>query len=123
VGLSWVYFARSFPLFTGTILGEGYPVSVTTLYSAKGLEAEYVFCPWLNREYMPMANRDSEEERRVLYVALTRAKQDVILLFHEKYDGKRRRLIKQESMSPFLAEIIEHLELKRIRTGDVKKRI
>jgi superfamily I DNA/RNA helicase len=99
---------------------EDEKVLVTTLHSAKGLEAEYVFVTWMNKKYMPMPKRDLREERRLLYVALTRAKQDVILTFHETYDDKRRCPLKQEVMSPFLREIKEHLNVKRVTADDVR---
>jgi len=60
-------------------------VLVTTMHKAKGLEAEFVFIMWLNLDFLPSPGRNVEEERRVFYVALTRAKIDVILTFHEKF--------------------------------------
>lgn len=95
-------------------------VLVATLHSAKGLEAEYVYCMWLNRKFMPMANRDQAEQRRLLYVALTRAKRDVVLTFHEEYDRARQRRLFEEAMSPFLHEISNHLELRRVRADDLR---
>jgi DNA helicase-2/ATP-dependent DNA helicase PcrA len=94
-------------------------VLVTTLHSAKGLESEYVFVTWMNSKYMPMPNRDVHEERRVLYVALTRAKQDVILTFHEIFDSNECRRLRDEAMSPFLQEIRDHLDIRRISKKDV----
>ena len=94
-------------------------VLVTTLHRAKGLESEYVFVTWMNSKYMPMPNRDAREERRVLYVALTRAKQDVILTFHEIFDSNEHRRLRDEAMSPFLQEIRDHLDIKRISKKDV----
>ena len=94
-------------------------VLVTTLHSAKGLEAEYVFVAWLNSKYLPLPQRDAGEQRRVLYVALTRAKQDVILTFHETFDKKQGRL-GAEAMSPFLHEITNHLDRRRITAADVR---
>jgi len=93
-------------------------VFVSTMYSAKGLEAEYVFIMWLNSTFLPAADRDGEEELRVLYVALTRAKQDVILTFHEKYDGTR--LLKHQAMSPFLRNIENHLDIRRVMKVDLQ---
>lgn len=95
-------------------------VLVTTLHSAKGLESEYVFITWMNSKYMPMPQRDVCEERRVLYVALTRAKQDVILTFHEIFDPNERRLLGEETMSPFLKEIRNHLDVRRVTAEDVR---
>ena len=93
-------------------------VLVTTLHSAKGLESEYVFVTWMNSKYMPMPQRDACEERRVLYVALTRARQDVILTFHEIFDPNKRRLLGDEAMSPFLREIRDHLDIMRVNKKD-----
>jgi len=87
-------------------------VLVTTMYSAKGLEAEFIFIMWLNEGLMPVQNRDIQEQLRVLYVGITRAKQDVIFTFHEKFDGAK--LLKTEAMSPFLKKIISFLHIKRI---------
>lgn len=95
-------------------------VLVTTFHSAKGLEAEYVFIMWMNSSFMPMADRDVREERRVLYVAMTRAKTDVILTFHEVFDRDSSRLLGQAAMSRFLHEIAGHLKMKRITAKDLR---
>lgn len=87
-------------------------ILVTTMYSAKGLEAEFVFVMWLNDSFMPAPGRNVKEELRVLYVALTRATQDVILTFHERYE--KPVYLKAEAMSPFLKKIISHLNIRRI---------
>ena len=93
-------------------------VFVSTMYSAKGLEAEYIFIMWLNSTFLPSPDRDLEEELRVFYVAVTRAKQDAIFTFHEKYDGSR--LLKDEAMSSFLRGIIDHLKIRRVKKDDLK---
>lgn len=86
-------------------------VLVATMHGAKGLEADFVYCLWMNGRFMPMPGRDPEEERRVLYVALTRAKKDVVICFHEEYQGGRRGRLRQEALSPFLREIMAHLRI------------
>jgi ATP-dependent DNA helicase Rep len=88
-------------------------ILVTTIYSAKGLEAEFIFVMWLNDTFMPAHNRNVQEELRVLYVALTRAKQDVILTFHERYEKSRH--LTTEAMSPFLKKISSYLNIQRIK--------
>lgn len=93
-------------------------VLITTLYSAKGLEAEFVFVSWMNSQYFPSGRTDPEEAERLLYVALTRAKQDVFLTFHEEYHGKKR--IYREAMSPLLQSISDHLEITVVRAPDLK---
>jgi len=92
-------------------------ILVTTMYSAKGLEAEFVFVMWLNDTFMPARNRNVEEELRVLYVATTRAKQDVIFTFHERYE--KPRYLKTEALSPFLRKIKTHLNIKRFTKADL----
>lgn len=94
-------------------------VLITTLYSAKGLEAEFVFIMWLNDNFFPAPNRDVKEELRVLYVGMTRAKQDVILTFHERYDKKRCERIK--AVSRFLQKIVHHINIIRLMKSDFKK--
>jgi DNA helicase-2/ATP-dependent DNA helicase PcrA len=94
-------------------------VLIASLHSAKGIEADFVFVTYMNSRYMPMPDRDVSEERRLLYVALTRAKQDVILTFHEVFDPSSKRCLRQEAMSLFLHEIKEHLDLQQIRAKDV----
>ncbi len=47
-------------------------VRISSFYSAKGLEAEVVYLSWMNERYMPMADRDIDEQRRLLYVGMTR---------------------------------------------------
>ena len=94
-------------------------VLVTTLHSAKGLEAEFVFLCWMNKKYIPQSNRDVSEERRLLYVGMTRAMQELIFTFHEVFKGGGRRLYKLDAMSPFLHEITDYLNINRIRASDL----
>ena len=95
-------------------------VLVTTLHSAKGLEADYVFCMWMNSKFMPLQKRDLSEQKRILYVSLTRAKKDLVITFHEEFDTEARRLLKGKAMSPFLHEIRDHLDIRRIRAEDLR---
>lgn len=95
-------------------------VLVTTMHSAKGLEAKVVYILWLDDRFMPGRGRDPDEEERVLYVALTRAKQDVVLMFNERYDKARRRYLREQAMSLFLHSIEEHLDIKKVRAADLK---
>ena len=93
-------------------------VLVTTMHRAKGLEAEFVFVLWLNKGLLPSSSRDVEEQERVFYVALTRAKQDTILAFHEQ--RVKGRYLKTEAMSPFLSAIVTHLDIRRVTAADLK---
>ena len=106
--------------------GESHDVSdedkvlVTTMHSAKGLEAEFVFIMWLNDWAIPCQGRDRDEEERVFYVALTRAHQDVILTFEERFDLESGRYMTKEAMSPFLDSISNHLDVRRVTAADLK---
>lgn len=55
-------------------------ITVMTMHSAKGLEADIVFLPGLEHGVFPRS-RDIEEERRLFYVALTRARKTVYLSY------------------------------------------
>lgn len=59
-------------------------VSLMTLHAAKGLEFPVVFVSGVNDGTIPLKNRnggcDPGEERRLLYVGMTRAREELILL-------------------------------------------
>ncbi len=57
-------------------------VKVLNLESCKGLEFKHVFC--LGLEQMPRAKREAETERKLAYVALTRAQEYLYLLASQK---------------------------------------
>jgi DNA helicase-2/ATP-dependent DNA helicase PcrA len=83
-------------------------VALMTVHSAKGLEFPYVFVAGLEDNLFPsqsmlMSQKDIEEERRLFYVAVTRAKRAVTL----SYPGTRMRNGRHESNAPsrFLREI------------------
>ena len=83
-------------------------VALMTVHSAKGLEYPYVFVTGLEENLFPSVNMLSarseiEEERRLFYVAVTRAKKAVRLSFA----GTRMRNGKHESNAPsrFIKEI------------------
>lgn len=68
-------------------------ITVSTIHSAKGLEWHAVFLVNLNNGYFPNTNTlndpdDYEEERRLLYVAVTRAKRELYLLKPEQIAGR-----------------------------------
>lgn len=79
-------------------------VSIATMHSAKGLEYQVVFIPDANEKVIPhqkaMTQGDVEEERRMFYVAMTRAKSALHIYF------VRNRHDKEMEMSRFLGEIL-----------------
>ena len=78
-------------------------VTVTTMHSAKGLEFEAVFIPEVNEGLSPYKKaaiaKDFEEERRMLYVAMTRAKSHLHIYDVKHYYNK------ELMPSRFLAEM------------------
>lgn len=87
-------------------------VTLSTVHSVKGLEYEVVFVVALEEGIFPSVREDAEieEERRVAYVAFTRAKSKIYLTC------SGRRLIYgrvvQNKMSRFLAEYLSANEVK-----------
>ncbi len=61
-------------------------VPIITVHAAKGLEFDYVFLVKLNEFHFPMYKADFEEELRLFYVALTRARAGVYLSYSQ-FDG------------------------------------
>jgi len=89
---------------------ETIPVSLMTLHSAKGLEFDAVFLAGLEEGLLPHSrsldtNSEIEEERRLFYVGMTRAKQSLVLtraIYRRSYGEERLRA---STSSRFLAEI------------------
>ena len=75
-------------------------VSLMTFHSAKGLEFTVCFLVGLEDQIMPheksMAEGGLEEERRLMYVAMTRAKKNLILSMARQ----RKRYGKDVNMNP-----------------------
>ena len=95
-------------------------VPLMTLHAAKGLEFPVVFLAGLEEGLLPctlMGSCDLEEERRLLYVGLTRAREQLLLTgaATRPWGGTHER-----QPSRFLAEIPEHLVV-RADAGPVKK--
>jgi superfamily I DNA/RNA helicase len=69
------------------------PLVLSTIHSAKGLEWDAVFVMGVADGHLPISysyqsEEDQEEERRLLYVSITRAKQELFLtMAHEGYRG------------------------------------
>ncbi len=87
---------------------DGNKVTLMTVHSAKGLEYDYVYIVGMEESLFPSSRSaeslaDLEEERRLMYVAITRAKKGLMLTFSEM----RRVWGKTENTSPsrFLKEI------------------
>lgn len=108
-------------------------VNILTVHSAKGLEFPIVFLPGLVldrfpvrgrrerlpipdeliREVLPSGDFHIQEERRLFYVGLTRARDRVFLSFADYYGaGKRKR-----KPSLFISEALGEKELKKLEAS------
>lgn len=78
-------------------------ISLATLHSAKGLEYPVVHILDVNEELMPykkaVLDADLQEERRMFYVGITRAKESLHIHTVKKYNGK------ESEPSRFMAEM------------------
>ena len=83
-----------------------------TIHSVKGLEFDYVFIVGLEEGIFPhinslMENHELEEERRLCYVAMTRARKDLFLV-----NARNRMLFGRDQVNPpsrFINEINKDL--------------
>lgn len=107
-------------------------VNVLTVHKAKGLEFKIVFIvslvkgkfPWpkrrepislpdeLIKDILPAGDFFLQEERRLFYVAMTRAKEEILMTSARDYGGKRQRKV-----SVF---ILEALDLAQINSEPFK---
>ena len=79
-----------------SFMSEG--ISVLTMHGAKGLEFDCVFLPDLNEGVIPGKNckteDEVEEERRLLYVAITRAQNALYLYYTKERNREITRFLK-----------------------------
>lgn len=89
-------------------------VSLMTAHSSKGLEFKHVIITGMEENLFPSMNmisslKDIEEERRLFYVALTRAKKDLVLSFASS--RMRNGRTEFNALSRFVKEIdLEYFE-------------
>ncbi|MBI4232171.1 ATP-dependent helicase, partial [Candidatus Peregrinibacteria bacterium] len=116
-------------------------VQILTSHGAKGLEFDYVFVvnavsgrfpgtrrsdPFnvpaeLTTEIYPEGDFHLQEERRLFYVAMTRARKQLFLSYSEKYEGN-----KKWQVSPFVKEVLENKDAvltKHESSDDALKRL
>ncbi len=113
-------------------------VQISTIHGVKGLEFDMVFLPSLVSRRFPSDNRKNsieipsdlisevlnegdfhlQEERRLFYVALTRAKKHLCLLYSDFYSASNSKNPRAKKMSVFLQEIIEDIPVKIKKTTE-----
>ncbi len=94
-------------------------VTLMTLHAAKGLEFRVVFLAGMEEGILPHsqsldANEDMEEERRLCYVGMTRAREQLYCL--HSLERRVHGQFREQSPSPFLSEIPEEVR-EEMRLG------
>ena len=98
-------------------------INIMSVHASKGLEFEYLYVIGLEEEFFPIISEttDIEEERRLAYVAFTRAKTRLTLCYIDSrfYKGQRKHVKK----SRFLGEagLIKNASLKVSKSASFKK--
>ena len=96
-----------------TLMHKSKGVRLMTVHASKGLEFKYVFITGLEQDLFPhtrmdgKSKEDSEEERRLFYVALTRARQKLYLSYASLRTIFGNRQV--NTPSEFIYDIPEHL--------------
>lgn len=84
---------------------EGHGAALLTMHASKGLEYDRVFLPELNEGIIPhkksVTQEQIEEERRMLYVGMTRAREELLISY---ITGEKNK--KPEAVSRFLYPIL-----------------
>ena len=113
-------------------------VQISTVHGSKGLEFDTVFLPSLAARRFPSDNRKDpievpqdliseipaegdfhvEEERRLFYVAMTRAKQKLHLLYSDFYSSSNAQNPRPKKPSVFITEIVELIPTKIEKTAE-----
>ncbi len=101
---------------------KGDRVAVMTIHAAKGLEWPVVFITGCEDKIIPLkmfGDCDEEEEKRLFYVGITRAKNRLILLSCENKTDKQP--VAYMERSPFI-DLIPEKNIKPLERGSFKRR-
>ncbi len=98
-------------------------ITIMSIHASKGLEFEHLYVIGLEEEFFPLLGDgcNMEEERRLGYVAITRAKSDLTLCYVDSrfYKGQRKRIEKSRFLSE--AGLIQGESLKITKAPSFKK--
>ncbi len=109
-------------------------IFISSVHGSKGLEFDTVFVAGVTSDRFPprrqkdpieipdklvheiLNDKDShvEEERRLFYVAITRAKNKLHLLYSDFYNYSSAKNPRKKKLSPFVAEVLEKVELTQV---------
>lgn len=94
---------------------EAAGVRLMTMHAAKGLEFDVVFVPGCNEGLVPLVREGAldrtselEEETRLFFVSLTRAKKDIRLMFSREHSAAQHLGLRKDTRpSRFLRDILQ----------------
>ncbi len=101
-------------------------INLMSIHASKGLEFDYLYVIGLEEGFFPLGDADIEEERRLAYVAITRAKKELTLSFVEtRYiRGQRSRVSKSRFLTEaglIKGERVNLKEHSSLKTGSLVK--
>ena len=102
-------------------------ITIMSIHASKGLEFEHLFVIGLEEEFFPILgdNTDMEEERRLGYVAITRAKSDLTLSYVDSrfYKGKRKMMKKSRFLGEagLIRDSLQITKSAKYKKGDIIK--
>lgn len=108
-------FVREMALYTDQDAEEDETPKVTlmTMHASKGLEYGHIFCVGLEEGIIPnnrcVSKEEIEEERRLLYVAITRAKMECTLSF------ARERMINGQTNQSNPSRFLKDLDIRYVK--------
>jgi len=76
-----------------------------TTHSVKGLEKKIIFLLGIENGRFPQRDGDIDEQKRLFYVAMTRAKEKLFLCYAKMRKGKASKGMSFYEISPFISEI------------------
>lgn len=86
---------------------ENDAVLFITTHSVKGLERKVIFVLGMEQGRFPRQDGDMDEQRRLFYVAMTRAKEKLFLCYAKKREGRSAQGFEFYRRSSFIFEIPE----------------
>ncbi len=104
-------------------------VTLSTIHSVKGLEFKYVFVVALEEGLFPLMRDDSdiEEERRIAYVAFTRAKEKIYLtcanrrlIYGRTVRNMKSRFLKEYLLPQEISASVEAAKVDDVAPGEIK---
>ena len=99
-------------------------VKLMTIHNSKGLEFPNVFIVGMEDEIFPgLRNSELEEERRLCYVAITRAEDRLYISYANNrfVFEEKKALMKSRTPSKFIDEIPENLLERNIKMPEIKR--